>query len=107
MTRSDSVTLQCLQGGTKWHCPDVDCRYVSDADLSLGGETREVCWDGETVRKSDGEQMALANVCNYCQMQLEWTSAGERFAAVRRQYGASDPPDPRQGTGRGPRGEDS
>lgn len=107
MTRSDSVILQCLQGGAKWHCPDVDCRYVSDADLSLGGERREVHWDGETLRTSDGEPVALATVCNYCQAQLEWTSAEERFAAVRRRHGSSGASDPRQGTSREPRGEDS
>ena len=101
MTRPDSATLQCLQGGTKWHCPDVECRYVSDADLSLGGERREVYWDGETVRTSDDEPVTLANVCNYCQAQLGWTTAGERFAAVRRQHGPSNSPDPR------PAGEDS
>jgi hypothetical protein len=99
------VTLQCLQGGTKWHCPDVECRYVSDADLPLGGERREVYWDGETVRTSDGDSMTLANVCNYCQTQLGWTGAGERFAAVRRRHGPGESSDSRSRPG--PRGEDS
>jgi len=94
MSSFDPVTLQRLQGGTKWHCPDVECRYVSDADLSL---------DGETVRTSDDGPVTLADVCNYCQTQLEWTSVGERFAAVRRRHGPSDPQDPRPG----PAGEDS
>ena len=94
MSRSEPVTLQCLEGGNKWHCPDVECRYVDDADLSLGGETREVSRDGDTVRTSDGDQVALANVCNYCQNELGWTSAEERFAAVRRRHGTSDASDP-------------
>lgn len=90
MSGSDPVTLQRLQGGKKWHCPGVECRYVTDADFSLSGETREVYWNGETARTSDGEPVSLANVCNYCQTQLGWTSAEERFAAARRRHGTSD-----------------
>jgi hypothetical protein len=103
MSGPDQVTLQRLQGGTKWHCPGVECRYVSGADLSLDGETRQVYWDGDTVRTSDDEPVTLASVCNCCQAQLQWTSAGERFAAARRRHGPTDPPDSQSG----PAGEDS
>lgn len=94
MSGSDPVTLQRLQGGKKWHCPGVECRYVSDADFSLSGETREVYWDGESVSAPE-ESLSLANVCNYCQTQLGWTSAEERFAAVRRRHGSTDRGSPR------------
>lgn len=88
MTGREVVTLQRLQGGTKWHCPGVACRYVGGADLPLSGERREVYWDGDRVRASDDDEpVALANVCNHCQHQLGWTSAEERFAAARRRHG--------------------
>lgn len=91
MSEPDVVTLQRLEGGTKWHASAVECRYVAGADLSLTGETREVYLDGEQVRGCDDDRpVALANVCNHCQAQLGWTSAEERFAAARRRHGSTE-----------------
>ncbi|MEF8851864.1 MAG: hypothetical protein V5A28_05525 [Haloarculaceae archaeon] len=105
MSGSDPVTLQRLEGGKKWHCPGVECRYVSDADLSLSGATREVYWDGNRVRAGDDDPVTLAKVCNYCQTQLGWTNNEERFAAVRRQHGSTGRDDRRDRPT--PPGEDS
>jgi hypothetical protein len=88
MPEREEVTLYRLEGGTKWHCAGVDCRYVGSADLPLSSEGRTVYWDGEQVRASeDDEPAALADVCNHCQLQLGWTSAEERFAAARERHG--------------------
>jgi hypothetical protein len=88
MPEREEVTLYRLEGGTKWHCAGVDCRYVGSADLPLSSEGQTVYWDGEQVRASeDDEPAALADVCNHCQLQLGWTSAEERFAAARERHG--------------------
>lgn len=90
MPGREEVTLYRLEGGTKWHCGGVDCRYVGSADLPLSREGRTVYWDGEQLRASDDDEpVALADVCNHCQQQLDWTSAEDRFAAARRRYGGS------------------
>jgi|GEM_PF-2073399 len=93
MPGREEVTLHRLEGGTKWHCAGVDCRYVGSADLPLSGEGRTVYWDGEQLRASeDDEPTALADVCNHCQLQLGWTSAEERFAAARERHGDTSEP---------------
>lgn len=72
---TDSVALAKLQGGSKWHCPDVECRYVTAADSDLNGATRTVRWDPTdrslSVVDAD-ETLSLAHVCNYCQQQQGW-----------------------------------
>jgi hypothetical protein len=88
MSDRDEVTLCRLEGGTKWHCAGVDCRYVGSADLPLSDEGRAVYWDGEQLRANDDDEpVTLAEVCNHCQHQLGWTGAEERFDAARKRHG--------------------
>jgi len=87
MSGREKVTLYRLEGGTKWHCAEVECRYVGSADLSLSEDGRPVYWDGDQLcGAEDDEPIALANVCNHCQLQLGWTSAEERFVAARERH---------------------
>lgn len=73
---SGNVTLQRLQGGNQWHCPDVACNWVDSADHGLNGETRRVRWnDDEAALEVIGEDdvMGLSNVCNRCREAKGWT----------------------------------
>lgn len=75
MGGTEPVTLRQLEGGAKWHCPGVACRYVDTADTDLNGAETTVRWD-PADRSLDvvgaDETIPLAHVCNYCQKASGW-----------------------------------
>jgi len=77
MADATRTTIQQLAGGSKWHCPDVACRYVDSADLALDGPTKVVVWDEQRRRlrvvDADEEMVRLSEVCNVCRHAKGWS----------------------------------
>jgi len=77
MSAATRVTIQQLAGGSKWHCPDVECRYVDSADLELDGPTKDVVWDDKRqqlrVADVEDETVRLSDVCNVCRHAKGWS----------------------------------
>jgi hypothetical protein len=86
MPSGTRATIQQLAGGSKWHCPDVKCRYVDAADLELDGPTKVVVWDGQRQRLRDAESqdetVRLSDVCNVCRHAKGWSIPWSSRAAT-------------------------
>lgn len=75
MNETNPETVQQLEGGSQWHCPEVECRYVESADLELVGPAKKAVWDSEDyvlqVVESD-ETIGVSNICNCCRSAKGW-----------------------------------
>jgi len=77
MSERSQTEIRQLAGGSKWHCPDVACRYVDSADLALDGPSKVVVWNDQQQRLRvagpDGEVVRLSKVCNVCRQEKGWS----------------------------------